>query len=122
MMLPGSASLFMLVLFASQIARASLLSGDALDTMADWVALIDDRGEHTRDSCRGAQDFTEQLRCVRSPARGNRAHVPYYRAAGVEICRCNQQQTPLFVLLGDIAKKLFGDVLGYQFRQWLCIG
>jgi hypothetical protein len=80
------------------------------------------RGERTRDSCRGAQDLAEQLRCVRSPARCNRAHVPYYGAAGVEIRRCNQQQATLFVFLGDMAKKLFGDVLGNQFRQWLCIG
>lgn len=40
MMLLRSALLFMLVLLAPQSARASLLSGDALDTMADWVALI----------------------------------------------------------------------------------
>jgi CBS domain containing-hemolysin-like protein len=38
--LPRRAILAAIALFAAPAARASFLSGDALDTMADWVAIV----------------------------------------------------------------------------------
>jgi hypothetical protein len=78
--------------------------------------------EHGRRECRGnggggEQEAADRVQRTWVAARGNSADIPDHGLLGIEVCRPDEQESPLPVSLGKVCLHILIQVLGYGLEQ-----